>query len=35
LSKRTEVYTSYGSVKWKDGALARENSFGLGLVHRF
>lgn len=35
LSKRTEVYTSYGSVKWKDGSLARENSFGLGLVHRF
>ena len=35
LSKRTDVYTSYGNVKWKDGALARENSFGLGLVHRF
>ena len=35
LSKRTEVYTSYGHVKWKDGALDKENSFGLGLVHRF
>lgn len=35
LSKRTEVYTSYGHVKWKDGTLDKENSFGLGLVHRF
>ncbi|AXT48136.1 MULTISPECIES: porin [Chromobacterium] len=35
LSKRTEVYTSYGHVKWKGNNVEKENSFGLGLVHRF
>ncbi|MEN3029738.1 porin [Chromobacterium amazonense] len=35
VSKRTEVYTSYGHVKWKLPGADNENSFGLGLIHRF
>ncbi|MDF0606488.1 porin [Neisseriaceae bacterium TC5R-5] len=35
LSKRTNVYTSYGHVKWKLDGLDNESSFGLGVVHRF
>ncbi|MBX9265958.1 porin [Chromobacterium violaceum] len=35
LSKRTDVYTSYGHVKWKFPGADNENSFGLGLIHRF
>ncbi|MEN3810747.1 porin [Chromobacterium piscinae] len=35
LSKRTDVYTSYGHVNWKADNLTSESSFGLGLIHRF
>ncbi|POZ62513.1 porin [Chromobacterium alticapitis] len=35
VSKRTEVYTSYGHVNWKASGVASENSFGLGLIHNF
>ncbi|MEO2218086.1 porin [Chromobacterium vaccinii] len=35
LSKRTDVYTSYGHVSWKLPGAQNENSFGLGLIHRF
>ncbi|AXE34562.1 porin [Chromobacterium phragmitis] len=35
LSKRTDVYTSYGHVKWKLPGTDNENSLGLGLIHRF
>ncbi|GGY05231.1 porin [Paludibacterium paludis] len=35
LSKRTELYSSYGRVKWKNSRLGSERSFGLGMVHRF
>lgn len=35
LSKRTDVYTSYGHVNWKANNLTSESSFGLGLIHRF
>ncbi|MDF0606487.1 porin [Neisseriaceae bacterium TC5R-5] len=35
LSKRTNVHTSYGHVKWKFDNLDNENSFGLGVIHRF
>ncbi|AXE29205.1 porin [Chromobacterium phragmitis] len=35
LSKRTDVYTSYGHVKWKYPGTDNENSLGLGLIHRF
>ncbi|AUH49713.1 porin [Chromobacterium sp. ATCC 53434] len=34
MSKRTSVYTSAGTVKWK-GGISSENSFGLGLIHSF
>jgi len=35
VSKRTDVYTSYGHVNWKIQGAQNESSFGLGLVHRF
>ncbi|OWY37610.1 porin [Xenophilus sp. AP218F] len=35
LSKRTDVYTSYGHVNWKADGVDSESSFGLGLIHRF
>lgn len=35
MSKRTEVYTSYGHVNWKASGAESENSFGVGLIHRF
>ncbi|QND83445.1 OmpC family porin [Chromobacterium vaccinii] len=35
LSKRTDVYTSYGHVNWKLPNAQNESSFGLGLIHRF
>ncbi|OHX12847.1 porin [Chromobacterium sphagni] len=35
LSKRTDIYTSYGQVNWKFQGSQNESSFGLGMVHRF
>ncbi|WP_047248856.1 porin [Chromobacterium subtsugae] len=35
VSKRTDVYTSYGHVNWKATGAESESSFGLGLIHRF
>ncbi|QEL56585.1 porin [Chromobacterium paludis] len=35
MSKRTEVYTSYGHVNWKASGVDSESSFGVGLIHRF
>ncbi|WP_199154387.1 porin [Chromobacterium sp. ASV23] len=35
LSKRTEIYTSYGHVNWKTQGAQNESSFGLGVIHNF
>ncbi|KUM00023.1 porin [Chromobacterium subtsugae] len=35
VSKRTDVYTSYGHVNWKLQGAQNESSFGLGLIHHF
>jgi predicted porin len=35
LSKRTDIYTSYGHVNWKQTGSQNESSFGLGIIHNF
>ncbi|POB00656.1 porin [Chromobacterium sinusclupearum] len=35
LSKRTDIYTSYGHVNWKQTGSQNESSFGLGVIHNF